>query len=216
MIIFGTKATRKLLDQGSFDCPQCNQTSNFEKRRARTWFHLYFIPLIPMQTYPPYVECKACKGTFVEGVLNASTGATSEAIRAEFEHAALAILVRMAWADGRIEPEEIDAIEQVVNRMCARDFTRDEILAEIETAQTSLDDALSIATRAGHMLNDEGKELIVRAVFHIAAADGEFAREEEETLLEIGAGLGLRPAHVRGLLGELMEDARRAPGQTAH
>ena len=52
MIIFGTKATRKLLDKGSFDCPQCNQTTNFEKRRARKWFHLYFIPIIPLETFP--------------------------------------------------------------------------------------------------------------------------------------------------------------------
>ncbi|KCZ52951.1 TerB family tellurite resistance protein [Hyphomonas pacifica] len=216
MIIFGTKATRKLLDRGSFDCPQCNNTTNFEKRRARTWFHLYFIPVIPMQTYPPYVECGACKGTFVEGVLNASTGATSDAIRAEFETAALAILVRMAWADGKIEAEEVDAIEDVVNRMCAKDFTRSEIEAEIVAAKDSLDDALSVATRVGNMLNDEGKELIVNAVFQIAAADGDFAREEEDTLLEIGAGLGLRPAHVRGLVRDLLEQAQRPTDQPTY
>ncbi|MCA8902420.1 MAG: TerB family tellurite resistance protein [Hyphomonas sp.] len=216
MIIFGTKATRKLLDKGSFDCPQCNQTTNFEKRRARTWFHLYFIPLIPLKTYPAYVECKACKGTFVEGVLNAATGATSDQIRAEFETAALAIFARMAWADGKIEPEEVDAIEQVVNMMCARDFTRAEVEAEIAAAKDSLDDALSVATRVGNMLNDEGKEMIVQAVFQIAAADGDFAREEEDTLLEIGAGLGLRPAHVRGLIRDLVEQAQRQTNPSTH
>lgn len=216
MIIFGTKATRKLLDQGTFDCPQCQQTANFEKRRARKWFHLYFIPVIPLETFPAYVECKACKGTFVEGVLNASTGATSDAIRAEFETTALAILVRMAWADGKIEPEEVDAIEHVVNLMCARDFTRAEVEAEIAAAEHSLDDALSVATRAGNMLNDEGKEMIVNAVFRIAAADGVFSREEEDTILEIGAGLGLRPAHVRGLVRDLVEQAQKPSDQHTH
>ncbi|MEZ5946989.1 MAG: TerB family tellurite resistance protein [Hyphomonas sp.] len=216
MIIFGTKATRKLLDKGSFDCPQCNQTTNFEKRRARKWFHLYFIPVIPLETFPAYVECKGCKGTFVEGVLNGNTGATSDNIRAEFEKTALAILVRMAWADGKIEPEEVDAIEQVVNMMCARDFTRAEVEAEIAAAKDSLDDALSVATRAGHMLNDEGKEMILSAVFQIAAADGNFAREEEEAMLEIGAGLGLRPAHVRGMVRDLVEQATHTAGQATH
>nr|WP_321359637.1 TerB family tellurite resistance protein [uncultured Hyphomonas sp.] len=216
MIIFGTKATRKLLDQGTFECPQCRQSSDFEKRRARSWFHLYFIPVIPLKTFPPYVECKACKGTFVEDVLNASTGATSDAIRAEFEIAALAILVRMAWADGKIEPEEVDAIEHVVNLMCARDFSRAEVEAEITAAKDSLDDALSVATRAGNMLNDEGKEMIVNAVFQIAAADGVFSREEEDTILEIGAGLGLRPAHVRGLVRDLVEQAQKSSDQPTH
>lgn len=215
MIIFGTKATRKLLDKGSFECPQCHQATTFEKRRARKWFHLYFIPIIPLETFVPYVECKSCKGTFVAGVLNANTAASSDAIRAEFEKAALAILVRMAWADGRIEPEEIDAIEHVVNRMCAREFPRAEIEAEIAAAQASLDDALSVAMRVGNMLNDEGKETIVNAVFHIAASDGDFALEEEETLLEIGAGLGLRPAHVCGLIRDLVEQARQSSGQSS-
>ena len=207
MIIFGTKATRKKLDFGTFTCPQCQSETNFEKRRAREWFHLYFIPIIPLKTHPPYVECKSCKATFVEGVLNADTGANSDTIRAEFETAALAILVRMAWADGRIDPEEVDAIFNVVNAMCAREFSRVDVEAAIAEAENSIDDALSVATRVGHLLNDEGKEMIMQAVFHIAAADGDFDRSEHEMMLEIGAGLGLRPAHVKGVIAQLIENA---------
>ena len=210
MIIFGTKATRKKLDFGTFTCPQCQTETNFEKRRAREWFHLYFIPIIPLKTHPPYVECKSCKATFVEGVLNADTGANSDVIRAEFETASLAILARMAWADGRIEPEEVDAIFSVVNAMCAREFSRAEVEAEIAAAENSIDDALSVATRVGNMLNDDGKEMILQAVFHIAAADGDFDRSEHEMMLEIGAGLGLRPAHVKGVIAQLVENAAAA------
>ena len=61
------------------------------------------------------------------------------------------------------------------------------------------------------MLNDQGRELILEAVFHIAASDGDFAREEQEMLMEIGAGLGLRPAHVRGLVAEFIETTQQAP-----
>jgi tellurite resistance protein len=212
MIIFGTKSTRKLLDQGTFGCPQCQNESNFEKRRARSWFHLYFIPLIPMKTYPPYVECKACNATFVEGVLN-NASASSDNIRAEFETASLAIMARMAWADGEIEPEEIDSIFNVVNSICAREFSREEVEAEIASAKDSLDDALAVSHRVGNMLNDEGKELIMSALFHVANSDGDFAKEEREMLLEIGAGLGLRPAHVKGLVAELVEKAENAARQ---
>lgn len=209
MIIFGTTSTRKLLDRGTFHCPQCQQDTPFEKRRARSWFHLYWIPLIPLQTYPNYVECKNCKATFVEGVLNGNTGADSDQIRAEFETATLKILVRMAWADGVIEPEEIDAIDEIVNKICAKEISRAEIEAEIRDAKDSLEDALAVAQRVGNMLNDSGKELILNAVFQIAASDGDFAKEEQEMLLEIGAGLGLRPAHVRGLVSEFIEEAHQ-------
>ncbi|MGH1420176.1 MAG: TerB family tellurite resistance protein [Hyphomonas sp.] len=216
MIIFGTKATRKLLDQGSFTCPQCQNETAFEKRRAKSWFHLYWIPLIPLKTFPAYVECMGCKGTFVEGVLNAATGAASDTIRAEFETASLMILARMAWADGKIEQQEVETIFSTVNKLCARDFTREEVEAEIDAAETSLDDALSVATRVGNMLNDEGKEVILEAVFRVAAADGDFAKEEHSMLLEIGAGLGLRPAYVRGLLQEFLENAAQDRGKALH
>ena len=206
MLIFGTKSTRKLLDEGTFNCPQCQNPANFEMRRARNWFHLYFIPVIPLSTYPPYVECKSCKATFVEGVLNQGTQVDSREIRAEFEIATLAILARMAWADGVVEHEEIEAIYSVVNSICAREFSRDDVQSAIDAAHNNPEDALAIATRVGNMINDDGKEAIMGAVYLIAAADGDFADDEKQMLLEIGAGLGLRPAHISGLINGMIEN----------
>jgi len=192
MIIFGTKSTRKKLDHGTFGCPQCRQERDFTKLRAKQWFHLYFIPLIPLKEYPPYVECQSCNATFVEGVLAAN--ADSDQIRAEFEMATMKILARMAWADGVIEPED-----------CAKEFSMNDVEEAIRDAKGSPEDALAVATQVGNMLNDDGKEMIIQAVYLIAASDGDFAKEEQEMILEIGAGLGLRPAYIRGILSELME-----------
>lgn len=202
MIIFGTKSTRKTLDSGTFGCPQCQSTRDFLKRRAKKWFHLYFIPLIPLKEYPPYVECNSCKATFVEGVLNQN--ADSKEIRAEFETATLKILTRMAWADGVIEPEEKEAIFDIVNKICAKEFSRNDVDEAIRDAKDSPEDALAVATQVGNMLNDSGKELIVQSIYLVAASDGDFAKEEKDMILEIGAGLGLRPAYIKGILSEIM------------
>lgn len=208
MIIFGTKSTRKTLDSGTFDCPQCRVSRNFDKRRAKQWFHLYFIPLIPLKEFPPYVECKTCNATFVEGVLNQN--ADSPSIRAEFETATLKILARMAWADGVIEPEETEAIFDIVNRICAREFSRHDVDEAIRDAKDSPEDALAVAVQVGNMLNDSGKEMIVQSVYLIAASDGDFAKEEQEMILEIGAGLGLRPAYIKGILSEMQTSSSAA------
>lgn len=205
MIIFGTKATRKLLDKGTFDCPNCRNNTNFEKRRAKQWFHLYFIPVIPLKTYPPYVECKPCGATFIEDVLNAANGADSSNLRAEFETATLAILARVAWADGVIEDSEVEEIFKVVNSICAKEFSMQDVNDAIAEAKDNPEDALAVATRVGNMLNDGGKEMIVQAVYMIANSDGDFAREEADMIMEIGAGLGLRPAYIKGILSELIE-----------
>jgi len=202
MIIFGTRATRKLLERGNFYCPQCQGDRDFEMRRAKQWFHIYFIPLIPLNTYPPYVECKTCRATFVEGVLNSTSDAD---IRAEFETATIQILARMAWADGIIQPEERSEIFKVVNDICAKEFSMEDVNQAIADAENHPEDALAVASRVSGMLNDRGKELIVAAVYDIAASDGDFADEEKEMILEIGAGLGLRPAYINGLMAELIE-----------
>lgn len=202
MIIFGTKATRKVLERGNFFCPQCQVDRNFDMKRAKQWFHVYFIPLIPYKTHPPYVECKTCQATFVEGVLNSATDAD---IRAEFETATMEILARMAWADGIIEPEERTEIFKVVNDICAKEYSMADVDRAIDDAKDNPEDALAVASRVSGMLNDRGKELIIAAVYDIAASDGDFADEEREMILEIGAGLGLRPAYINGLMAELVE-----------
>ena len=109
-----------------------------------------------------------------------------------------------AWADGVIEPEEKDAIFEIVNNICAREFSRNDVEEAIRDAKDSPEDALAVATQVGNMLNDAGKEMIIQAVYHIAASDGDYAKEEEEMILEIGAGLGLRPAYVSGILSEVI------------
>lgn len=56
MTCFRTKTAKKLLYSSDFNCPQRQQTKTYEKPRAKNWFRLYFIPLIPLKEYPPYVE----------------------------------------------------------------------------------------------------------------------------------------------------------------
>ena len=42
--------------------------------------------------------------------------------------------------------------------------------------------------------------------------DGDFAAEEKEMMLEIGAGLGLRPAHIKGLMSEFVNQIKAIAG----
>ena len=118
----------------------------------------------------------------------------------------------MAWADGVIEPEEEKAIFTVVNDIAAQEFSEQDVQDAIRDAKDNPEDALALATRVGNMMNDDGKELILQAVYLIAASDGDFADEEKEMMLEVGAGLGLRPAHIRGLMSEFIDQLDKIPG----
>ena len=72
MIIFGTYVIHKTLGEGHFGCPQCLGVTSYRIRRGRWFFHILFIPLIPMKRTAPFVECLTCKGKWALGVLGPS------------------------------------------------------------------------------------------------------------------------------------------------
>lgn len=69
MIIFGTYVIHRTLGEGHFMCPQCMGVTAYRVRRGRWFFHILFIPLIPMKKTPPHVECLTCRSKFALGVL---------------------------------------------------------------------------------------------------------------------------------------------------
>ncbi len=46
-------------------CPACRQVVDFRPRRARSYFHLFWVPLIPVSKPQAVRECPRCKARFV-------------------------------------------------------------------------------------------------------------------------------------------------------
>ena len=45
-------------------CPRCGQYAVFKSRRARTFFHIFWIPLIPIGAGQSLRECQNCHTRF--------------------------------------------------------------------------------------------------------------------------------------------------------
>lgn len=70
MIIFGTSNKMKTTGSGEFYCPNCRTTRAYERKQAKRYFSLYFIPLIPMGDAGEFVQCQTCHLTFRPEVLD--------------------------------------------------------------------------------------------------------------------------------------------------
>jgi len=70
IVFFGTKVRHQKLGEGEFHCPKCQARRQYHHKRARQYFTLYFIPLIPLRQLGEYVECQTCKTAFEPAVLN--------------------------------------------------------------------------------------------------------------------------------------------------
>jgi hypothetical protein len=67
IIFFGTRTVVRD-DQrpggGPRQCPHCGQVALFRTRVARTYIHLFWLPLIPLGAGQPVIECSNCKARF--------------------------------------------------------------------------------------------------------------------------------------------------------
>jgi len=70
MIIFGTKPRMKTIASGTFFCPKCQTTRDYERKKGKNYFTLYFVPIFPVGDLGEFVECQTCHLTFNVDILN--------------------------------------------------------------------------------------------------------------------------------------------------
>lgn len=203
MIIFGTRGITTTPEKGQFHCPTCSSTRDYGLKRVRRFFTLYFIPLIPLDKLGEYVECLSCKDSYKTVVLDNDPAANQEQFEAEYQTAIKKVMMHILLADGVVEESEIAVAQEIYQKISGREISQSSLHEEIyriRESGESLDDSL---TAVRGFLNDEGKELVIKAAMYVALADGEFQQEEQQMVAEIGAALGMTKAHVQGVVGSV-------------
>ena len=206
MIIFGTRGVTYTAKSGDFHCPKCSSHQPYRQKRVRRFFTLYFIPMIPLDLHGEYVECQRCRGTYRADVLSYDPNAANAEFQAEFHRTIKLVMARMVLADGVVDDSEVEVICDIYNRLTNSDMSEREARREIAEVEHQSDDLATLLSKCAGFLNDEGKEMVVRAAFLIAAADGEFQDEEKELLGTIGGSLGMTSAHFNGVLNSMCRE----------
>ncbi|GAB4509187.1 MAG: hypothetical protein OHK0046_03710 [Anaerolineae bacterium] len=70
MIIFGTRARTKTVDEGEFHCPHCMKQRTYARKQIKNYFALYFIPIFPIGDGGEFIECQRCGRSYGPEVLN--------------------------------------------------------------------------------------------------------------------------------------------------
>jgi tellurite resistance protein len=204
LIIFGTRGVTTTEARGEFHCPSCERKRPYEHKRVRRFFTLYFIPIIPLDTLGEYVECQRCRDTFAPAVLSFDPEAEERKVEAEFRAAVKRVMVMMMLADGEIAGDEVETIRTIYGKIAKTEISKDDVDREVAAAR---DDARSlkqyVASTIG-TLNDAGKEVVVKAAFFVAAADGKITDEETTLLAELAGALEMSPSHFKGVVDELL------------
>jgi uncharacterized tellurite resistance protein B-like protein len=205
LIIWGFRARMKRLDSGHFHCPNEGGDRDYHRVEARRWFTLFWIPLIPLKVLGEYVECASCGADYDPRVLTLPTNAQIEdRLTSALRH----VVVAMIHADDHVADEERRAGVEVVNQFGLHAYSAADLDEDLRTLQVGdLDEEL--AGVAG-TLSPQGQEAVMHACVTLAGADGRVDPSELQMLQRAGRGLGMSPAHVRGVLAEIEERREHA------
>jgi tellurite resistance protein len=108
----------------------------------------------------------------------------------------------MMMIDGRIEPSEKRMIIDLNHRLTGRMLSMEEIDEHVEAVREAGRSAIDHARTVAPLLNDLGKELVLKAAFSVAVADRRIHGSERALLTGIGRALGLSATHVRSVVAE--------------
>ena len=206
MIIFGTRGVTYSAGNGHFHCPSCRAKVPYGHKRVRRFFTLYFIPVIPLDMLGEYIECRQCRDTYRTEVLDYDPEAGAAEFEAEFHRAVKRVMVNMMLADGEVRDDEVEMIRNIYAQLTGNEISEQDVQLEIGQARAAgASVAGSLEPIAGN-LNDHGKEIVVKAAFMIAAADGEFHDREKALLAQIGQSLGMTAAHLKGVIRSMLEE----------
>lgn len=200
MIIFGTRGITTTPKRGDFYCPLCQIEKPFMHKRVRKFFTLYFIPVIPLNKLGEYIECRSCKGTFAEAVLDLDPDVIAAESEAVFQTAIKMVMIHMLLADGEVDDAEVHTALDIFHKIAGTPLDESAFRQAIEKTRQQPEPLIEALTHIQGTLNDEGKEMVLHAAYLVAMADEEYQAEEEQLINQIGAAMGMSKAHVHGVL----------------
>lgn len=189
------KVLYRVLDNGTFLCPQCGADRAFKHRVGRRWFTLYFIPLFPVSgRINEHVRCDTCRGVFPMAVL---TRPTSAQLSGQLLDGVRGLIVHVLRAGSMMVPEARATAVHEVQGAGLPGYTDQSLAADLDVVPGDLS---GLMDTLGGQLADQGKENLLRAGARTALADGPLTDLERSVLSSTGAELGMTPAHTQGLI----------------
>jgi hypothetical protein len=207
LVVWGTQVSNKVIATGQFYCPACRQHRSYTLRRPKKWGSIYWIPIIPLEDFEPYVECDSCQRTFPEHVLQqdpASAQREHDAQRERDDNLSrmlCQVMSLMAEESNGVSARLSDLIAGAVRRILMFEMTPEAIRAAIAAGPNDPETVLSNVERQAAALTDIGKERVLRAA--VSAAPKPLNASRRTLAAEVGRRLGMAPARMNGVLAEL-------------
>lgn len=196
MIIFGTRGIASTEESNHFNCPQCRTKRDGSLKNVRTFFTLYFIPLIPMGSRGRYVECHSCGGNFAEEVWNYDP----EQEKAQTMQQMLRVMIVAALADEEVDRFERAEIKKQYMELTGLPIADSTLDQEIKMAAES---RVTLSMFVGGLvegLSGHGRALVLKLAYKVMTAAGEMTPSQDRAFNHLADTLAIPKAQVQELI----------------
>jgi zinc-ribbon family/Tellurite resistance protein TerB len=208
VVIFGWRVLWRPVGNGVFHCARCGGDRQFQHLVGRRWFHLFFIPLIPLAQAGQHVRCTVCGTRYRMEVLKIPTTAQMQVALPNGMRAAAVAMLRAAGGGG--EPARRRAVDAIRSAGLA-DYQYPALDADLSASLMSPQpgpDLARILNSLAIQLAVPAREWFLAEVVRIGLADGPLSDDERRAVHEIAAQLGMSHAQAHGVIAVTEEGAQ--------
>lgn len=200
MIIFGTRGITTTPSRGAFFCPSCNTEADYELKRVRRFFTLYFLPVIPMDKLGDYVKCTRCQGEFNTQVLAYDALKYQEEAKQDYSLALRVLAAKVLVQNNWTNPDQIARAVSIFRYETQMGLDEQELSELVQIAK----EKGVLIEHALHQLpelTDQARETLIRLAAEIARmGNGQIPEPSLDLISKLAMDLGMSPAHLRGVL----------------
>jgi uncharacterized tellurite resistance protein B-like protein len=198
-LLFPTGATARSADRGTFSCPSCRALQPYTRVVVGRVLRLFALR-VPAGRYGEYIECATCLATYRPSALAFRERSGPQDLPAEYERALLRVLALLVISDGRIHPAEIATVQRIYSAVTGSQLSHETVLAEANEVGAHPTTVPRYLSRVLGVLNEHGKEQVLRGAAMVTGADGRVHDAEVEVVRRLGAVLQVDADRVEYIL----------------
>nr|MDA3864837.1 zinc-ribbon domain-containing protein [Deltaproteobacteria bacterium] len=176
---------------GSFYCPSCEKEQQYQHKKERCFFCLFFLPLFPLQVKNEYVICQKCSEKFKTKVLTFNPQTVKADFQQDFRETLIKIMIAVMISDGDVDDNEVVMIKTTYKKLTGHKVKNSKIWQMVSSTEIYGQKLMEKLEKMSSYLIETGKLMAIRAASLVAAADGEIQTSEKKLIYNLGESLNL-------------------------
>jgi tellurite resistance protein len=196
-LLLGRRFCFQTTGRGVLHCYRCGGDRVYRRGTARRWFHLLYLPLVPLERVGEHVQCRTCRTRYRVEVLRLPT---TVQMQAALPAATVVAATAMLRAGGRQNRAARDRAIDLIRAAGLADYDDAALTKDLAQALAQGNDISEALTALADQLMDPAPEWFLADAVRVGLADGPLSNSERNEVTRIAAHLGLSAVRAHGVI----------------